>query len=978
MKLIRIIFLLLTTLYLLLFSFSSYSQVKDFTSLVNPFIGTGGHGHTYPGPSMPFGMVQLSPDTRLTGWDGCSGYHYSDTIIYGFSHTHLSGTGCRDYGDILIMPMANTYSFDNTKYSSSFSHFNETASPGYYSVLLNSNIKVELTASDRTGFHKYTWAEEQTPYIILDLTHRDEVLESSLEIVNDTLVRGMRRSKAWAKDQYVYFVIQFSKPIKDAVIATNDTIRKNLKKAEGKNVKAYFAFEKGTRIVMLKVGISAVNTDGANKNMNTEIPGWDFNTQKELAAAAWNKELGKIEVEGGTIDEQTVFYTAMYHALLNPNLYMDVDYQYRGTDLKIHKAVEFDNYSVFSLWDTYRAEHPLFTLIEQKKTNDFINTFLNQYKNGGLLPVWELSGNETFCMIGYHSVSVIADAYIKGIKGFDTLAIFNAMKSSAEADTFGLKYYKKYGHIPGDKESESVSRTLEYAYDDWCIAQMAKGLKKDDDFKTYIQRAQYYKNIFDPVTGFMRAKMNGGWYAPFDPTEVNNNYTEANCWQYSFYVPQDISTLMELQGGKQKFYDKLDSLFYGNYILSGRDQADITGLIGQYAHGNEPSHHMAYLYDYAGQPWKTQEVVHKIESEMYLNKTEGLIGNEDCGQMSAWYVMSAMGLYQVCPGNEEYSIGTPVFKKITIHLENGKDFIISSKNLTSKNFYIQSCTLNDNAYNKSFITHSEIMKGGTLEFKLDSVPNKSWATTDENCPKTIITTYPIVAVPYVIAKSKAFDKSMKIELKTINSDQEIFYSLDGKDPDSSGILYTKPFIIDKTTQLKAYSLQKGLGKSFTIGAEFFKVPGGRKIKIKSEVNPQYTAGGPEGLIDYIKGESNFRLGAWQGYQAQDFEAVVDLGKTQNIKKIAAGFLQDAGSWIWMPTEVEYAVSSNGKDFTVVSTIKNDISPKDYTVTTKEFTADVNAECRYVRVKAKNYGTIPSWHLGAGGEAFIFIDEIIVE
>lgn len=978
MKLIRPIFSLLTTLYLLLFSFSSYSQVKDYTSLVNPFIGTGGHGHTYPGASMPFGMVQLSPDTRLTGWDGCSAYHYSDTIIYGFSHTHLSGTGCSDYGDILIMPMANTYRLKNTKYASSFAHYNETASPGYYSVLLNSNIKAELTASSRTGFHKYTWAEDQTPYIILDLTHRDEVIESSLEIVNDTLVRGMRRSKAWAQDQYVYFEIQFSQPIQDGVIATNDTLRKNVKKAEGKNVKAYFSFAKGTRIVMLKVGISAVSIDGADKNINSEIPGWDFNAQKELAEAAWNKELGKIEVEGGTTDEQTIFYTALYHALLNPNLYMDVDGQYRGTDLKIHKANGFDNYTVFSLWDTYRAEHPLFTLIEQKKTNDFINTFLNQYKNGGLLPVWELSGNETFCMIGYHSVPVIADAYIKGIKGFDTLAIFNAMKRSAEADTFGLKYYKKYGHIPGDKESESVSRTLEYAYDDWCIAQMAKSLKKDDDFKTYIQRAQYYKNIFDPVTGFMRAKMNGGWYTPFDPTEVNNNYTEANCWQYSFYVPQDISTLMELQGGKQKFSDKLDSLFYGNYKLSGRDQADITGLIGQYAHGNEPSHHMAYLYNYAGKPWKTQEVVHKIESEMYLNKTDGLIGNEDCGQMSAWYVLSAMGLYQVCPGNEQYAIGTPVFKKITIHLENGKDFIISSKNLSSKNFYIQSCTLNGKAYSNSFFTHTEIMKGGELNFKMDSVPNKSWATADENCPKTIITSYPVTPVPFIIAKSKAFDTSMQIELKSINTDQEIFYSLDGRNPDSSGILYTAPFIIDKTTKLKAFSTQKGFGKSFTIDAEFFKVPGGRKIKIKSEYNPQYTAGGPEGLIDYIRGEKNFRLGAWQGYQGQDFEAVVDLGKKQDIKKIAAGFLQDVGSWIWMPTEVEYAVSSNGKDFTVVSTIKNDISPKDYSVSTKDFIAEVNVNCRYVRVIAKNYGTIPSWHLGAGGEAFIFIDEIIVE
>jgi len=728
---------------------------------------------------------------------------------------------------------------------------------------------------------------------------------------------------------------------------------------------------------MVRVGISAVSVIGAYENLLGEIKKWDFNTTREKARQEWNKELGKIETEGGTNDQQVTFYSALYHTMLTPNLYMDIDGQYRGTDLNIHKAQGFDNYTVFSLWDTYRAAHPLYTLIEQKRTTNFINTFLNQYKNGGLLPVWELSANETYCMIGYHSVSVIADAYLKGIKGYDTLGIFKAMKSSAEADRYGLSFYKKDGYVPADKEGESVSKTLEYAYDDWCIAQMAKKLGQDDDFKTYIQRAQYYKNILDPTTGFMRAKKNASWVAPFDPTEVNFNYTEANCWQYTFYVPQDISTFMALQGGRQKFSDKLDSLFYGHYSLTGREQADITGLIGQYAHGNEPSHHCAYLYDYAGKPWKTQKLVHTIQSSLYSNKPDGLCGNEDCGQMSAWYVLSAMGLYQVCPGNEQFAIGTPLFKKLTLHLENGKSFIISAQNISPNRYYIQSATLNGNNYNKSYITYSDIVKGGSMSFTMDSIAGTSWASDSVNCPTTVINTDPVVTVPYVIADAKTFNSSMRIELKTTNANQKIYYTLDGTDPLTSGVLYKEPFTIKKTTSLKAYSIENGQ-KSFVIAADYFMVPGGKNIQITSKYDDQYSGGGHQALIDGLRGENNFRLGAWQGYQGQDFEAVVDLGKKQSITSISEGFLQDIQSWIWMPTEVEYAVSSDGTNFEVVGTVKNTVSDKDYTPSIKDFTLDVKTKCRYVRVKAKYYGIIPSWHLGAGGQSYIFTDEIIIE
>jgi predicted alpha-1,2-mannosidase len=957
----------------------SFSQVNDYSSFVDPFIGTGGHGHTYPGASLPFGMMQLSPDTRLTGWDGCSGYHYSDSIIYGFSHTHLSGTGCSDYGDILLMPMANAYSFDNTKYSSSFLHTNESASPGYYSVLLDNGIKTELTVSKRSGMHKYTYPQGSVPYVILDLSHRDEVIDSYIEIVNDSTIRGLRRSKAWATDQWVYFIIHFSQPFTFSGVALNDTLQDGNTEAEGKNIKAFFSFTGlPENTLTVKVAISAVSSDGAEANLNNEISGWDFNALKEAAKTAWNKELGKIEIEGGTTAQQKIFYTALYHSLLSPNIYSDVDGQYRGRDNKIHTAVGFDYYTVFSLWDTYRALHPLLTIIDRKRTNDFVNTFIKQYEQGGLLPVWELSANETNCMIGYHSVSVMADAFLKGIKGYDTLTAFIAMKNCANTDLFGLDFYRAYGHVPGDKESESVSKTLEYAYDDWCIAQLAKKMNDTADYYSFIQRAQYYKNIFDPETGFIRAKTNGGWYTPFIPTEVNFNYTEANGWQYDFYVPQDISGFVELNGGKQKFSDKLDSLFYGNYKLSGREQADITGLIGQYAHGNEPSHHIAYLYDYVGKPWKTQEVVHKIQTEMYSCNPDGLCGNEDCGQMSAWYVLSAIGIYQVCPGNEQYAIGTTAFSKVVLNLENGKDFIINANNVSEKNFYIQSDSLNGNSYNKSFITYTDIIKGGELKIMMGDNPSDTWAAKDYECPKTSIDDFTIMPIPYVVAESKTFHEKIKIELKAIDSKEKIYFSLDGNNPDSSGILYTQPFEISENTKLKAVGLIDGGAKSFVVDANFFKVPEGRSITILSKYNSQYTAGGDEGLIDFIRGGINFRTGGWQGYQYQDFEAVIDLGKKQKIKKIAAGFLQDIGSWIWFPTEVEFAVSTDGKNFKVVSTVKNTFSDKDYTSTIKDFSSEVKTKARYVSVKAKNYGIIPSWHLGAGGEAYIFIDEITVE
>ncbi|MDQ6757350.1 MAG: GH92 family glycosyl hydrolase, partial [Bacteroidota bacterium] len=592
---------------------------KNFAKYVNPFIGTGGHGHTYPGAVLPHGMVQLSPDTRLEGWDGCGGYHYSDKYIYGFTHTHLSGTGVPDYCDVLLMPMSGKPSPDNKIYGSKFSHKNENASPGFYSVLLeDDNILAELTATTRVGFHKYTFASGGVQNIILDLVHREKVLESSLKIIGNNRVEGLRRSEGWARNQYVYFSIEFSKPFTTSGIWVNDTLHNDLKEINATNLKAFFQFStKNKEAIEVKVAISQVSAEGARKNLLSELPGWDFEKVKIDADRIWNKELNKIEVSGSSLSQLKIFYTALYHTMIVPNIANDVDGQYRGRDNKLHTALGYSYYTVFSLWDTYRACHPLYTIIDKARTLDYIKTFLTQYKEGGRLPVWELSSNETDCMIGYHSVPVIVDAAAKGIDKFDKKLALEAMERSATGNRYGLPALIDHGYLEVEDESENVSKTLEYAYDDWCIAKFAKMIGKEDDYKSYIQRAQAYKNLLDPVTGFMRPKKNGNWISPFDPKEVNNNFTEANSWQYSFYVPQDINGYTSILGGRKRLESKLDSLFSETTKMTGRDQSDITGLIGQYAHGNEPSHHIAYLYNFAGKAYKTQEKVHQVMNEMY-------------------------------------------------------------------------------------------------------------------------------------------------------------------------------------------------------------------------------------------------------------------------------------------------------------------------------------------------------------------------
>lgn len=936
----------------LAFLTTTISQAQDFAKHVNPFIGTGGHGHTFPGATVPYGMVQLSPDTRIDGsWDGCGGYHYSDNVIYGFSHTHLNGTGVSDYGDIMLMPTMGEPSFDNKVYSSTFSHANEKASAGFYSVKLDKyNIDVRLTTSTRVGFHEYTFNKAGQANIILDLNHRDKLLEGTIRVIDDRTIEVLRRSEAWARDQYVYARIEFNKPMNLNKFISDSV--SNRKEYSGSKVAMSFSkqVKKGEKI-LVKVSLSPTSYEGAKLN-SSEIKHWDFDKVHKAAIALWNKELSKIEVTSDDKDKLAIFYTALYHTMMQPNIAQDLDGKYRGRDNQIHVAEGFDYYTVFSLWDTFRGAHPLYILIDKKRTADYINTFIKQYEQGGRLPVWELASNETDCMIGYHSVSVIADAMVKGIKGFDYEKAFEASKASAMRDVLGLDAYKKNGFISIDDEHESVSKTLEYAYDDWCIAQMAQILNKQEDYQYFMKRSQNWKNIFDWETGFMRPKKNGGWDKPFDPREVNNNFTEGNSWQYSFFVPQDVYGMIEAYGGKEKFEAKLDEMFNSESKTTGREQVDVTGLIGQYAHGNEPSHHMAYLYNYVGKPEKTNEKVKYILDNFYTNTPDGLIGNEDCGQMSAWYVLSSIGIYNVTPGKPEWQTVRPYFEKIKINFENGSNNILTKNDAEHRNYNLGFFEQNfGNIYDVSGI---EIKK--------------------------------FISVPVIQSESKAFKDNLKIELKSQNSNDVIFYSTNdatSKLDDRIFIKYTKPFSIDLTTDVFAYVENNGQ-KSNTISATFFKKPNNYSINIKSVYNPQYHAGGPEGLLDGILGTENWRKGDWQGYQSQDFEAVVDLKEVKELFSFKANFLQDSRSWILMPTHLEFLISTDNVNFTSVGSLdiaKNSgIDPKDENSFTREFGVllEKKRSARYVKVIAKNFGKLPEWHQGAGGDAFIFIDEITIK
>lgn len=974
--------------FILLMSYQ-VEQRNDLISYVDPFIGTDGHGHTFPGATVPFGMVQLSPDTRKDSWDGCSGYHYSDNTIHGFSHKHLSGTGACDYGDVRLMPMTDTLRIypgpdgqHEEGYRSRFSHETEKAHPGYYKVeLLDYKIDVELTSTARCGFHRYTFPASDESYILIDLAEgvtSDKILDSEIKITGDDEIAGFRRTQGWANDHYEYFVAKFSKPFLSKGIIQKDKIVNDSISIRGIDLKAFAMYStQQDEEILVKVGISAVDLEGARKNLEAEIPGWDFELTVDQAAAEWRKELSKIMVKGGSIAERRAFYTALYHAFIAPNIYSDVDGRYRGNDLKVHNSPGHSIYTVFSLWDTYRAEHPLFTLIQPDRNTDFIRTFLDIYKKRGLLPVWELSGCETYCMIGYHSVPVIVDAYMKGHQDFDVQLAMEAMKYSSNQDHFGLRSYRTYGYIPAEDEGESVSKTLEYAYDDWCIAMMAKSLGNDSDYVDYISRAQSYKNLFDPQTNFLRGKRNGMFAEPFDPVEVNTMLTEANTWQYTFYVPQDISGLAALMGGEDAFEKKLDDMFNATTLLTGRNQADITGLIGQYAHGNEPSHHMAYLYNYIGKPEKTQKMVRRIMKEMYTDQPDGLCGNEDCGQMSAWYVMSAIGIYPVTPGSNQYIIGSPLFDEVTIDVGDGRTFTVVARNNSSENIYISSSTLNGKAFHYTYLNHEEIMKGGILSFFMSPDSKSDWGREREDRPISAINEHLITPVPYFKASNATFSNTIGVEIHSIDHSM-VKYGMSELQLMNDPLSYSNPLTLTETTSVYAIA-ENTLGvKSRLSKSNYYKLPHDYKINIVNPYNPQYTGGGDMALVDMQTGTENFRTGHWQGYHGVDLDVIIDLGTDKFIKDIYTRFLDDQGAWIFLPQKVQFSLSHSPGDYQVVYELEIPEERSSHTNIVTIGKSDINEKGRYIRIYAKNTGVCPSWHPGAGDKAWIFIDEVIIK
>lgn len=746
----------------------------NYVGLVNPIIGTDFHGHTFPGAALPGGMVQLSPDTGVEDWDWCSGYHYSDSTVMGFSHLHRSGMGAGDWGDILLMPttgvlqvVPGSKSNPDEGYRSRFSHNDEKASPGYYSVLLKDyGVKAELTVTERAGFHRYTFPKSEASHIIVDVGHgiRDKYrVGSEVQIISDTEIAGHRNSHGFVKNKNVYFYAKFSKPFKSSGTWSGEEIKQGSKNDSGLFTGAFVDFNTNeNEEIKIKVGISYTSIEQAKLNLDTEIAGWNFEEVKKNAEQKWNTALGKIEIEtpagndeAYNKDKKVTFYTALYHSLLFPATFSDADGKYVGLDGNVHTANGFTYRSDFSLWDTYRAEMPLLTLVEPQRNVDAINTMIAQYEQGGWLPTPQQFGNSyTNDMIGDHPVDVIVDAYKKGITAFDAKKAYEAVRKNAmetppaehpSRGRIGLRYYLELGYIPYNKIRESVSRTLEYAYNDWCVAQFAQALGKTEDYEMFLKRAGNYKNIIDLETGLARPKDTlGNWLTPFNPTFVGHgderHYTEANAWQYTWFVPHDIQGLINLEGSREKFVSKLDTLF----TMSSEVQetvSDVTGLIGQYAHGNEPSHHTIYLYNYAGEPWKTQNLARKVMDELYHSGPDGLCGNEDMGQMSAWYVLSSMGFYPVAPGQNAYVIGSPEFNKVTIHLDRkfykAEQFVIETKNNSADNKYIQSAMLNGQPYSKPWFSHDEISNGSTLLFEMGPEPNKTWGVKPEDAPPSM-------------------------------------------------------------------------------------------------------------------------------------------------------------------------------------------------------------------------------------------------
>lgn len=753
-----------------------------------PMVGTGAHGHAYPGACVPFGMVQLSPDTPIQGWDGCSGYHYSDSAIEGFSHTHLSGTGCGCLGDILLMPTVGQVYFDaghpGDGYTSAFTHAEEHATPGSYSVFLQTpKVQVDLTATARCGFHRYTFPATDQAHVVLDLAHGvgNDPVDTRLKVENDHTISGYRISDGWGGRRAVYFVMEFSKPFSSYSIQNDGTLAEaNATAAQGKRVKAVVNYQtSANEAILVKVGLSGTGVEGARKNLAAEIPGWNFKGVRSAAVKQWKQVFGAVKIKTFDPHIQQTFYANLYLSCLGPVIFNDVDGGYRGMDHQNHSGKDFQNYTTFSIWDIYRAEWPLMTILHPGRVNDMVQSMLAEYKelDQHSTPIWPLYGNETWCMIGYHSVDMIAEAYFDGFRGFDAEQAYQAMRDTAMQNRSGLKTYQELGYVASRPGEQATSRTLEYSFDDWCIARMAETLGHKDDAKLFYRRAANYRNLFDTTTMFFRGrKANGSWRVPFvDNALVGDEYTEADAWQYAFAIQQDVPGMVDLYGGDQGFIDKLDTLFNTNSLIR-TGIPDISGLIGQYSQGDEQCHHVAYLYDYVGEPYKTQQRVRQVMSTLYDDTPAGQCGNVDCGQMAAWYVFSALGIYPMNPDSGVYAIGSPVVSKAVIHLDRrkygGHTFTVIAKNNSAENIYVQSATFNGQILTKPWLTYEQITGGGTLRLVMGAKPNPEWGSaTVDRPPATMPSGFEYPPLP-----TAASDKPVVLKLPirvTCGGDDEV-------------------------------------------------------------------------------------------------------------------------------------------------------------------------------------------------------------
>ena len=950
--------------------------VYDFRQMALPMVGTSAHGHTFPGATLPFALVQLSPDTRIDGsWDGCSGYHYSDSIIYGFSHTHLSGTGCSDYGDISFLPTFSAYPLRTYVPSGNapitFHHASEKAEPGYYAVKLSNGIQVELTSTNRVGFQKYTYDKDGFTWISLDLEHRDELIEGKINQIDAQTFSGLRRSKAWAQDQWVYYYFQINREAEKVEIQQN---------AKGEySLHLGYTVKKGESI-LIKTALSSVNEQGAKNNLQTELSDWNFNKTKEKAAAQWQAALGVIQVYGGTLAEQQNFYTALYHCMMHPNVMNDVDGRYRGRDNKVYKDSLNNHYTVFSLWDTYRALHPLLNIIDKQRSHDFMMTFKAQFEQSGRLPMWELWGNETNCMIGFHSVSVIWNAYLKNVISIAELsALYPAVYAEAMSNRTGLDLLRQKGYLSVEDESESVSKTLEYSFNMYCVSKIAEvlsyaeiegcqtALKLKDDAEQFMSYANAWRNLRDAQTGFMTPRANGNWLEQFDPKQVNNHYTEANAWQYTFAVQHQAKAIQN--------DTLLSRLFNTASKTSGREQADITGLIGQYAHGNEPSHHFAYLFTDMD---STAKYVKRILETMYSPSPDGLSGNEDCGQMSAWYVFSAMGLYPANPASTELVFGHMLFDSVRLNLENGPCILYKQAPPQT--------ALKSGQYRKArsishLSSHSVIYHG----YDLEQPKAIQFCVPDSVSPEFSL------SAPVIIGAKEVFKDSINVQLLSNNIASElgnyktiISYTTDGSEPQLSSYKYltAKSISIQRTTTLKAREFvvdQTGavLAKSPIASAHLFQYDHDYSVSTKGQYNPQYSGGGNNAVVDGLKGDKDWRKGRWQGFQGQNVEFIVDLKSNPKFDTISIGLLKDVRAWICLPM-VELDGSNDGINFTNLTAGDFTYPLTDLEVerVVMPFTSNSkNYRYRYYKIKLWNAGKLPAWHPGANGESFIFIDEI---